>query len=146
MWHPQVVRLHPPAHIDSTGIFMPHRIVSSFIALMCASCTVMTGNGTGFTYASVAGNAQGLNITPTGATAANIDNATGAGLAREAIGDAASAYALGKAFDALGNLIDDGFDALEDSNDTDEAINANDNAAKVKVETFVPPEPVAPAQ
>ena len=105
----------------------------------------MTGNGTGYTYASLAGNAQGLNITPTGATAASVDNATGAAIAREAVADVASAYALGKAFDALGNLISEGADALKDGNDTDEAIVKSNNATKVEVETFVPPEPVVPA-
>lgn len=106
------------------------------------SCTVMTGNGTGYTYASLAGNAQGLNITPTGATATAIDNATGAAIAKEAVSDAASAYMMGKAFDALGNLIDAGADALKDGNATDEAITKSNNATKVEVETFVPPAPV----
>jgi hypothetical protein len=106
---------------------------------------MMSGDGKGFSYASLGGNAQGLSISPTGATAASIDNSTGAGIAKDAIADMASAYAMGKAFDALGNLIEEGADALKDGNSTDEAINANNNAAKVKVETFVPPEPVVPA-
>lgn len=99
----------------------------------------MTGNGTGYTYASLGGNAEGLSISPTGATVAKIDNATGAAIAKEAISDAASAYVLGKAFDAAGQLIEDGFDALEDSNETDVRINESNNAAKVTTETFVPP-------
>ena len=121
------------------------RLIFLAVCLPFASCTVMTGNGTGYTYASLAGNAQGLNITPTGATAASVDNATGAAIAREAVADVASAYALGKAFDALGNLISEGADALKDGNDTDEAIVKSNNATKVEVETFVPPEPVVPA-
>jgi len=119
---------------------MPSRLFIALIACLSGSCTVMTGNGTGFTYASLAGNAQGLNITPAGASATSIDNATGAAIAKEAISDMASAYVLGKAADAVGNLISDGFDALEDGNATDKAINANNNATKV--DTFVPP-PVA---
>ena len=94
---------------------MPHRLVASLSALLCASCTVMTGNGTGFTYASLGGNAQGLNITPNGATAANIDNATGAALAKEAISDAASAYTIGKALDAGLELIDETADVIKES-------------------------------
>lgn len=112
-------------------------------ALFCA-CTVIEGDGQGYKYASLGGNAQGLNMTPNSASVASVDNATGAAIAKDAISDMASAYALGKAFDALGNLIDEGFDALKDSNATDEAINANNNAAKVNVETFVPPEPEVP--
>ena len=120
-----------------------HALPIALIALCAPACTVMQGNGTGFTYASLGGNAQQLQISPNGASAASIDNSSGLGIAKEAVSDAASAYALGKAFDALGNLIDDGFDALENSNATDAQINAQNNAAKVKVETFVPPEPVA---
>ncbi len=124
---------------------MRNHAALAIITLCSVSCTVMQGNGTGFTYASLGGNAQGLTISPQGASAASIDNATGANIAREAVGDVASAYALGKAFDALGNLIEEGADAIEDSNATDAQINAQNNAAKVKVETFVPPEPVVPA-
>ncbi len=121
---------------------MRNHTAIALVALSLPACTVMQGNGTGYSYASLGGNAQGLTISPAGASATSIDNATGAQIGREAIGDAASAYAMGKMFDALGNLIDDGFDALEDSNATDAQINAQNNAAKVKVETFVPPEPV----
>lgn len=113
------------------------------LCLASQACTVMTGNGTGFTYASVGGNAENLNITPTGATASKIDNATGAAIAREAIGDAASAYALGKSFDALSDVSSDILSGAEDANATDKAINGQNQAAKVKVETFVPPEPIA---
>jgi hypothetical protein len=128
---------------------MKTAITHASLVLLClcgASCTVMTGNGTGFTYASLGGNAEQLNITPTGATAAKIDNATGAAIAKEAISDAASAYVLGKAFDAAGKLIEEGADAIEDANDTDEAIAKSNNATKAEIETFVPPEPVAAPQ
>jgi hypothetical protein len=107
-------------------------------------CTVMTGNGTGYTYASLGGNAEGLNISPGGASATKIDNATGAAIAKEAISDAASAYVMGKMFDAAGKLIEEGADVLTDNNDTDVEINESNNAAKVETETFVPPEPVVP--
>lgn len=85
------------------------------LCLLCwcsAGCTVMSGNGTGFTYASVGGNAEGLNITPTGATVGKIDNATGAAIAKEAISDAASAYTIGKALDTGVELIEEGADVL----------------------------------
>lgn len=121
---------------------MGARIIALAFCLASLACTVMTGNGTGFTYASVGGNAEGLSISPSGATAAKIDNATGAAIAREAIGDAASAYALGKAFDALSDVSGDLLDGATDANATDATINAQNQAAKVKVETFVPPEPV----
>jgi hypothetical protein len=125
---------------------MVRLITTLFACSLCASCTVMSGNGTGFTYATLGGNAEQLNISPTGATAAKIDNATGAAIAKEAISDAASAYVMGKAFDALGNLIEEGADALKDGNDTDEAIAKSNNATKAEIETFVPPEPVAAPQ
>ena len=120
-----------------------HASIAIFAACTC-SCTVMTGNGTGYTYASLGGNAEGLNISPAGASATKIDNATGAAIAKEAISDAASAYVLGKAFDAAGKLIEEGADVLTDNNDTDVEINKSNNAAKVETETFVPPEPVVP--
>jgi hypothetical protein len=120
---------------------MVPRLILSLFCLAGASCTVMSGNGQGYSYASLGGNAEGLTITPQGATVAKIDNATGMGIAREAIGDAASAYALGKAFDAAGKLIDEGFDALTDGNETDVRINESNNATKVATETFVPPTP-----
>jgi hypothetical protein len=121
---------------------MGARIIALAFCLASLACTVMTGNGTGFTYASVGGNAENLNITPTGATASKIDNATGAAIAREAIGDMASAYALGKAFDALSDVSSDLLDWATDANATDKAINANNNATKAEIKTFVPPEPV----
>ena len=99
----------------------------------------MTGNGTGYTYASLGGNAGKLNITATGASADVIDNSTGASIAKEAVSDIASAYVLGKAADAIGNLITEGADVLKDGNSTDQAIKASDNAAKVTTETFTPP-------
>jgi hypothetical protein len=111
------------------------------IAWACSSCTVMTGNGTGYTYASCAGNAEGMTISPAGASAAKIDNATGAKLATDAVGAVARAYTWGKAFDALGNLIEEGADVIKDGNATDQAINADNNATKETIETFVPPEP-----
>jgi hypothetical protein len=105
---------------------------------------MMSGDGKGFSYASLGGNAQGLSISPTGATAASIDNSTGAGIAKDAIADMASAYALGKAFDALSDVSSDILSGVEDANATDTTINGQNQAAKVKVETFVPPEPVVP--
>ena len=120
---------------------VPRLILSLFCAFGTA-CTVMTGNGTGYTYASLGGNAEQLSITSTGATAAKLDNATGAAIGKEAISDMASAYVLGKAFDAAGKLIEEGFDAVEDANDTDEAIAKSNNSTKAEIETFVPPEPV----
>jgi hypothetical protein len=121
---------------------MVPRLILSLFCASGAACTVMTGNGTGYTYASLGGNAEQLSITPAGAAAAKLDNATGAAIAKEAISDMASAYVLGKAFDAAGRLIEDGFDAVEDANDTDEAIAKSNNATKAEIETFVPPEPV----
>ncbi len=116
------------------------------IASVClSSCTVMTGNGTGFTYASFAGNAEGMQISPSGASAAKIDNSTGAQLARDAVGDVASAYTWGKAFGAITDLIEEGADVIKDGNATDEAINADNNATKKAIKTFVPPEPTVPA-
>ena len=120
---------------------MVRLITTLTLCAACASCTVMTGNGTGYTYASLGGNAEGLNISPAGASATKIDNATGAAIAKEAISDAASAYVLGKAFDAAGKLIEEGADVLTDGNDTDVQINKSNNAAKVETETFVPPPP-----
>ena len=117
-------------------------LLPAFAALVLCNCTVMTGNGTGYTYASFAGNAKGLTVSPTGASADEVDNATGAALAKETAKEIAKAYAWGRAFDAAGKLIEEGFDAVKDTNATDEALNASDNAAKVEVETFVPPEPV----
>ena len=117
-------------------------LLSATLALVMCNCTVMTGNGTGYTYASFAGNAKGLTVTPTGASAAEVDNSTGAALAKEMAKDIAKAYAWGRAFDAAGKLIEEGFDAAKDANDTDAAINASDNATKVEVETFVPPAPI----
>lgn len=120
---------------------MVRLITTLFACALCASCTtVQHGN---FKLQSFAGNISGLK-TPEGLEIASIDNATGAAIAKEAISDAASAYVMGKAFDALGNLIEEGADALEDANDTDEAITKSNNATKAEIETFVPPEPVAP--
>ena len=122
---------------------MPHRLVASLFALLCASCTTVKHGS--FELHTFAGNITGIK-TPEGLEIAAIDNATGAALAKDAISDAASAYVMGKAFDALGNLIEEGADALKDANDTDEAIAKSNNATKAEIETFVPPEPVAPAQ
>lgn len=130
--------------IDKGGFCMGRITICLALCLASQACTVMTGDGTGFSYASLGGNAEGLSISPTGATAAKIDNATGASIAREAIGDAASAYALGKAFDALSDVSSDILSGVEDANATDTTINGQNQAAKVKVETFVPPEPVVP--
>jgi hypothetical protein len=99
----------------------------------------MTGNGSGYTYASFAGNAKGMTVTPTGASAAEIDNATGAQIGRDAIEKMASAYMWGKAWDAAGKLIEEGFDAVRDGNETDVRINDSNNSTKV--DTFVPPPP-----
>lgn len=125
--------------IDRALFCMVRLIATLSFCTLGASCTVMSGNGSGYSYASLGGNAEGLTITPQGATVAKIDNATGAAIAKEAISDAASAYVLGKAFDAAGKLIEEGFDALKDGNETDVRINQSNNATKVKTETFVPP-------
>jgi hypothetical protein len=106
-------------------------------------CTVAKGNrnaGT-YSYVSLAGNATFGEMGPEGMRNAVIDNATGAGVARDTAANLGRAYAWGKAWDAAGKLVDRGFDALEDGNETDVRINAQDNAAAVATETFVPPEP-----
>lgn len=100
--------------IDKGGFRMVRLITTLTACAFCASCTVMTGNGTGYTYASLGGNAEGLNITPSGATAGKIDNATGAALAKEAISDTASAYTIGKALDMGTNLIQEGADVIKE--------------------------------
>lgn len=87
------------------------------LSLFCAygtACTVISGDGVGYTYASVGGNAEALNITSSGATAGKIDNATGAALAKEAISDTASAYTIGKALDMGTNLIQEGADVIKE--------------------------------
>lgn len=87
------------------------------LSLLCAygtACTVISGDGTGFTYASVGGNVEALNITSSGATAGKIDNATGAALAKEAISDTASAYTIGKALDMGTNLIQEAADVIKE--------------------------------
>jgi hypothetical protein len=105
------------------------------------ACTVATGNrnaGT-FTYASLAGDAKFGEFGPEGMRNADINNSNGATIAKDSIEAIGRAYAWGKAWDAAGNLIDEGFDALKDGNSTDEAINANNNATKAEINTFVPP-------
>lgn len=118
------------------------------IAFACSSCTVMEGNKTAGTYSyrSFAGNAKIGSITPDGAQGVEIDNATGLGVVERTADKIGKAWMWGKAWDAAGNLIDRGFDALEDGNETDVRINANNNATKETIETFVPPEPEIPAQ
>ncbi len=109
-------------------------------------CTTVTGNrneGT-FAYNSFLGNAKIGELGPEGLRNTEIDNATGAGVIERTAEKIGKAWAWGKAWDAAGKLIDRGFDALEDGNETDVRINAQDNAAAVATETFVPPEPPLP--
>lgn len=139
----QHVQIVPPAPVDSGAFYMVARLSIAVSACLCGACTVMTGNGAGYSYASLGGNAQGLKITPDGASATSIDNSTGMGIAKDAVADAASAWAMGKAFDALGTLVEEGFDAIDSNTAADVKINSSNNAAKV--ETFVPPPVSTPA-
>ena len=116
-------------------------VVLVVVAFVISSCTHVQGNrmaGT-YSYTSFAGNAEFGQLGPEGIRAGKIDNATGAGIIERTAEKAANAWMWGKAWEAAGNLVDRGFDALEDGNATDEAINASNNATKEAVETFVPP-------
>ncbi len=107
-------------------------------------CTVAQGNrnaGT-YSYVSLAGNARFGEMGPEGMRNAEIDNSTGAGVVRDTAEKIGKAWAWGKAWDAAGKLVEEGFDALKDTNETDVRINAQNNAAEVATETFVPPAPV----
>ena len=117
------------------GIFI------STLALVCSSCTVATGSRTAgtWTYASALGNAKFGEMGPEGMRNAEIDNATGGAIIERTAEKVASAWMWGQAAEAVGNLIDGGFDALKDSNDSDVKINAADNATKAQIKTFVPP-------
>jgi len=122
-------------------------VVLVVVAFVISSCTQVKGDrvaGT-YSYTSFAGNAKFGQLGPEGIRGGEIDNATGAGIIERTAEKAANAWMWGKAWDAAGNLVDRGFDALEDSNATDEAINASDNARLKEIETFVPPLVEAPA-
>lgn len=122
-------------------------VVLVVVAFVISSCTHVQGNrvaGT-YSYSSFAGNAKFGQLGPEGIRGGEIDNATGAGIIERTADKAANAWMWGKAWEAAGNLVDRGFDALEDGNATDEAINASDNAADVAKETFVPPPVEAPS-
>jgi hypothetical protein len=133
-----------PVGVGDRTVFWRLGVVGMVVAA-ATSCTVATGNRTAGTYyyGSVAGNAKFGEMGPEGMRDAEIDNATGAGLVRDTAKEIGKAYAWGKAFDALGNLIEEGADVIKDGNATDEAVNASNNATKEAVETFVPPEPAS---
>jgi hypothetical protein len=117
-----------------------HAAIAILAAYACSCVHMQHGD---FRMTTLAGNIKGLK-TPEGVSVDEINTSQGAAIAKEAISDAASAYVLGKAFDAAGKLIEEGADVLTDNNDTDVEINKSNNAAKVETETFVPPEPVVP--
>jgi hypothetical protein len=122
-------------------------VVTILVAVwVCTSCTNIKGdrNAGTYSYSSFAGNAKFGELGPEGIRNGEIDNSTGATIAKDSVEAIGRAYAWGKAWDAAGKLIDEGFDALKDSNSTDEAINANNNATKAEIKTFVPPPVEAP--
>ena len=140
---PGAIQVGAGAGTPITNLWRHVMLASGVLAAIwwCSSCTVATGNrnaGT-FTYASLAGNAKFGEFGPEGMRNAEIDNATGATVAKDTAAAIGRAYAWGKAWDAAGNLIDQGFDAFKDGNATDEAITKSNNATKVEIQNFVPP-------
>lgn len=115
------------------------------VAWACSSCTVVTGNRTAgtFTYASVAGNAKFGRLGPDGMENGEIDNATGAGVIERTGEKLGRAYAWGKFWDFASEGWSTAEDIVSDNNETDVKINANNNATKESIKTFVPPEPVS---
>lgn len=146
---PGVIRAGAGSGTPFTDLWRLALTVLAILAVIwaCSSCTTVKGdrNAGTYSYTSFAGNARFGELGPEGVRNAEIDNATGAQIAKDTAAAIGRAYAWGQAWNAAGKLIDEGFDALKDSNATDEAITKSNNATKAEIKTFVPPPVEAPA-